>query len=344
MELERWFASLSPDGARSVERLGAQERRSLPGARADRQARLLHRRQRLPGARGLGAGAVSRGPLRRGPRAGDRHAARRLREGVRAEAAVLHSHDYTTLQELRRCFDEWRGLREVYGWREPASPAHLLAAAARRAGRARRELIAEGASAGAPPRDARGGRPPPCRAPRAARCSARAPTGCPPRVAAPAVARAARGLRAARPRRARRSVPSTATAHDERRRLTDARSPIAQSEPSPASALDGTFSGPLAGLRRRIYLTYRYLGWRTLLFRAAHASRCASRRCSVACGCARTRATTNVRRARRLVPRARAAGRHRDPELPRRRARARRSCASIRKTVPRGMARIDRRR
>jgi len=25
--------------------------------------------------------------------------------------------------------------------------------------------------------------------------------------------------------------------------------------------------GPLAGLRRRIYLTYRYLGWRTLLFR-----------------------------------------------------------------------------
>ncbi|HUH80592.1 MAG TPA: hypothetical protein VLZ06_04630, partial [Solirubrobacteraceae bacterium] len=32
-------------------------------------------------------------------------------------------------------------------------------------------------------------------------------------------------------------------------------------------ALDGTFSGPLAGLRRRIYLTYHYLGWRTLLFR-----------------------------------------------------------------------------
>ncbi|HTQ69233.1 MAG TPA: glycosyltransferase [Solirubrobacteraceae bacterium] len=33
-------------------------------------------------------------------------------------------------------------------------------------------------------------------------------------------------------------------------------------------ALDGSFSGPLAGLRRRIYLTYYYLGWRTLLFRA----------------------------------------------------------------------------
>jgi GT2 family glycosyltransferase/glycosyltransferase involved in cell wall biosynthesis len=33
-------------------------------------------------------------------------------------------------------------------------------------------------------------------------------------------------------------------------------------------ALDGRPRGPLAGMRRRIYLTYRYLGWRTLLFRA----------------------------------------------------------------------------
>jgi GT2 family glycosyltransferase/glycosyltransferase involved in cell wall biosynthesis len=48
---------------------------------------------------------------------------------------------------------------------------------------------------------------------------------------------------------------------------TDARPPIAQPESIAATALDGTFSGPLAGLRRRIYLTYRYLGWRTLIFR-----------------------------------------------------------------------------
>jgi GT2 family glycosyltransferase len=48
---------------------------------------------------------------------------------------------------------------------------------------------------------------------------------------------------------------------------TDARPPIARPESIAATALDGTFSGPLAGLRRRIYLTYRYLGWRTLLFR-----------------------------------------------------------------------------
>jgi len=48
---------------------------------------------------------------------------------------------------------------------------------------------------------------------------------------------------------------------------TEKRPPIARPETIAASALDGTFSGPLAGLRRRVYLTYRYLGWRTLLFR-----------------------------------------------------------------------------
>ncbi|HEY1451133.1 MAG TPA: hypothetical protein VGF47_09275, partial [Solirubrobacteraceae bacterium] len=41
-------------------------------------------------------------------------------------AAVVHSHEYTSSQELRRCFDEWRGLLEVYGWREPADPRALV--------------------------------------------------------------------------------------------------------------------------------------------------------------------------------------------------------------------------
>jgi len=43
--------------------------------------------------------------------------------------------------------------------------------------------------------------------------------------------------------------------------------PISTPETIARSALDGEFRGPLAGLRRRIYLTYHYLGWRTLLFR-----------------------------------------------------------------------------
>lgn len=48
---------------------------------------------------------------------------------------------------------------------------------------------------------------------------------------------------------------------------TDPHPPIAQPESIAETALDGTFSGPLAGVRRRIYLTYRYLGWRTLILR-----------------------------------------------------------------------------
>jgi GT2 family glycosyltransferase/glycosyltransferase involved in cell wall biosynthesis len=36
---------------------------------------------------------------------------------------------------------------------------------------------------------------------------------------------------------------------------------------NPRGALEGARQGPLANLRRRIYLTYRYHGWRTLLFR-----------------------------------------------------------------------------
>lgn len=47
----------------------------------------------------------------------------------------------------------------------------------------------------------------------------------------------------------------------------DAKPPIATPEAVAARALDGNFRGPLAGLRRRVYLTYHYLGWRTLLLR-----------------------------------------------------------------------------
>ena len=45
------------------------------------------------------------------------------------------------------------------------------------------------------------------------------------------------------------------------------RASITPSQKIAADALEGEFKGPLAGLRRRIYLTYRYLGWRTLLYR-----------------------------------------------------------------------------
>ena len=40
------------------------------------------------------------------------------------DAAVIHSHDYSAWQWLRRSFDEGRALHEVYGFAEPCRPAH----------------------------------------------------------------------------------------------------------------------------------------------------------------------------------------------------------------------------
>jgi GT2 family glycosyltransferase len=150
-ELEHWFASLATDGQPRVDRLSEQERRSdglAPGLPA----------LALMGVRGfftdanacIARAAWERVPYREVPMAEDRVLAiDMLRSGYAKafvpQAAVLHSHDYTTFQELRRCFDEWRGLREVYGWREPASPAHLARQLRGALGRARSELIREGA-------------------------------------------------------------------------------------------------------------------------------------------------------------------------------------------------------
>jgi GT2 family glycosyltransferase len=146
MELERWFASLAPDGAPQLERLREHER-ALPAVE-------------LSGRRGFFTDAnacVARSaweqvPFREVAYAEDRVLAiDMLRAGYAKafvpDAAVLHSHEYTSAQELRRCFDEWRGLREVYGWREPVTPAHLVRQLRGRLGQARRELAVAGVPA-----------------------------------------------------------------------------------------------------------------------------------------------------------------------------------------------------
>jgi GT2 family glycosyltransferase len=51
-------------------------------------------------------------------------------------AGVIHSHRYSSLQYLRRCFDEWRGLREVYGYMSPVAPRQVI-------GRVRHEVAAD---------------------------------------------------------------------------------------------------------------------------------------------------------------------------------------------------------
>jgi GT2 family glycosyltransferase len=143
MDLERWFASLAPDGAPRVERL-AEHERWLPARE------LIGRRGFFTDANAcLVRSAWERVPFREVAYAEDRVLAiDMLRAGYAKayipQAAVLHSHRYTAAQELRRCFDEWRGLREVYGWREPVAPAHVARQLRGQLAQARRELAAAG--------------------------------------------------------------------------------------------------------------------------------------------------------------------------------------------------------
>jgi len=112
----------------------------------------------------------------------------------------------------------------------------------------------------------------------------------------------------------------------------------AEVEPSASDALRGSFSGPFADLRRRVYLTYRYHGWRALLFRVItfplrftplkH----------------RLRLRTHVRELemQRALAWYRAHGRPVDIVIPsfRDAGRVQTLVRSIRRTVPRGMARV----
>ena len=75
--------------------------------------------------------AWERVPFRAVPYAEDQLFGRDLLEAGYAkvfhpDARVLHSHDYRSLGFLRRYFDEFRGLREVLGYREPAGPLRTL--------------------------------------------------------------------------------------------------------------------------------------------------------------------------------------------------------------------------
>jgi len=122
--------------------------------------------------------------------------------------------------------------------------------------------------------------------------------------------------------------------HDQRR----PNPPIAPSESIAGAAVDGASRGPLAGLRRRIYLTYHYLGWRTLLLRLLSFPL----RFTPMKRYLRLRTHAGDRELRRATAWYREHGRpvdivipsYRDGEL------VARLVASIRKTTPRGMTRI----
>jgi rhamnosyltransferase len=141
VELERFFDSLAPDGEPVTSRL-APDDRSLPASA------FLGTRGFFTDANAcIGRAAWERVPYRTAPYAEDRVLAlEMLRAGFAKvfvpSAGVLHSHAYTAREELERCFDEWRGLLEVYGWREPLSPRRVL-------GRLRGELSADRRAAAA---------------------------------------------------------------------------------------------------------------------------------------------------------------------------------------------------
>jgi glycosyltransferase involved in cell wall biosynthesis len=123
-EIEQWFASFGPDGGPRVDRLSEPHRRrpasEFLGPQAfftDANGCVLH-------------AAWERVPFRETPYAEDHQLALdMLRAGYAKayvpDAGVIHSHEYPPAQLLRRCFDEWRGLREVYGYVEPLSLAGL---------------------------------------------------------------------------------------------------------------------------------------------------------------------------------------------------------------------------
>ncbi len=333
VELERWFQSLSPGGATLLERLDADERRSPP------LGELIGRRGFFTDANAcLARAAWERVPFREVSYAEDRVLAiDMLRAGYAKafvpQAAVLHSHAlHDASQQLRRSFDEWRGLLEVYGWREPAAARHLLSrlrgaarAGARRAGR-RAGLAAcapDGTRSASPAHQL------------ASLCGALLGSRAdrlPPRVRrrlslerrAELRAAAHRGVRRRLRPRWRRSRPGAG----------------AMSEPNP---LEGRRQGPFSNLRRRIYLTYTHFGLRTLLFRLlTFPLRFTPLQRAHAPAHARTRPGACAGRAS-WYRAARPARRRRDPELPRRRARAH-ARAQHREDRARGDGPRDRRR
>ena len=117
-ELNEWFASFAPDGAPRIDRLPGPER-----ARPTRE--LLGQRGFFTDANGcVDRRAWERVPFRPVPYAEDHVLAHdMLRAGFAKvyvpDAAVIHSHEYSGWEWLRRSFDEARAMHAVYGFDDP---------------------------------------------------------------------------------------------------------------------------------------------------------------------------------------------------------------------------------
>ena len=127
-----------PDGRARAARSGSPPSRRSPAGRsgANAGARARTRSSRARTAR-LAAAAWERVPFRDVPYAEDqRLAVDMLNAGFSKAfvpaAGVVHSHDYPLGERFRRWFDEFRALREVYGYRAPLAPRPVLAGSAAR--------------------------------------------------------------------------------------------------------------------------------------------------------------------------------------------------------------------
>ena len=122
-ELTAWFRSMAPDGAPRADRLGEHERQVPPRA-------LLGRRGYFTDANGcVSKAAWESVPFREVSYAEDHVLAHdMLRAGFAKvympDAAVIHSHEYSGWEWLRRSFDEARAIHEVYGFDEPGQLRH----------------------------------------------------------------------------------------------------------------------------------------------------------------------------------------------------------------------------
>jgi glycosyltransferase involved in cell wall biosynthesis len=117
-ELDSWFGSFAPDGQPRLDRLE-------PGERGVEPRRLLGARAFFTDANGCVAKSAWQHVRFRSIAYAEDHqlALDMLFAGYAKvylpRAAVVHSHDYGLRAQLRRSFDESRGLHEVYGYIEP---------------------------------------------------------------------------------------------------------------------------------------------------------------------------------------------------------------------------------
>ena len=117
-ELTDWFRSLSPDGSFRIDRLGPHEREIPVSA-------LLGSRGYFTDANGCVAKVAWESVRFRPVAYAEDHmlAHDMLRAGFAKayvpDAGVIHSHDYSGWDWLRRSFDEARAMHDVYGFDEP---------------------------------------------------------------------------------------------------------------------------------------------------------------------------------------------------------------------------------